>query len=150
LPRKRVAATVLFTDYAGRVLVVEPAYKSRWELPGGAVEGDESPWQAAAREVGEELGVARSPGRMLLMDYVPSDPGRTEGVITVFDGGVLAESAVAAMRLPADELRSFAFVCPESLAAFLPALLARRAVAAKRARDEHRTFYLEDGYLVTG
>ena len=49
--RKRMAATVLFTDAQGRVLVVEPTYKPRWELPGGAVERDESPWRAAGREV---------------------------------------------------------------------------------------------------
>lgn len=150
LPRKRVAATVLFTDVAGRVLVVEPTYKPRWELPGGAVEGDESPWCAAKREVGEELGVERRPGRMLVMDYVPAMPGRTEGVIAVFDGGVLTERAVAALRLPAEELRSLAFVEPDGLGTFLPPLLMRRAMAAKRARDEVRTLYLEDGYLVTG
>lgn len=145
-----MAATVLFTDDAGRVLVVEPTYKPRWELPGGAVEGDESPWQAAAREVAEELGVESRPGRILVIDYVPADTERTEGVITVFDGGVLAESSVAAIRLPSDELRDFTFVGTDSLSAFLPDLLARRAVAAKQARDEHRTFYLENGYLITG
>lgn len=150
LSRKRIAATVLFTDATGRVLVVEPTYKPRWELPGGAVEGDESPWQAAGREIEEELGVEQRPGRLLVIDYVPASPERTEGVITVFEGGVLAESAAAAIRLPAEELRSFAFVEPAGLADFLPPVLVRRAVAAKQARDEGRTLYLEDGYLVTG
>ena len=87
---------------------------------------------------------------MLVLDYVPAASGRTEGLIAVFEGGVLAESAAAAIRLPADELRSFAFVEPEELAAFLPPWLVRRAMAAKRARDEGRTLYLEDGYLVSG
>lgn len=150
LARKRVAATVLFTDAGGRVLVVEPTYKPRWELPGGAVERDESPWHAAGREIEEELGVEQRPGRMLAIDYVPAAPGRTEGVITVFEGGVLAESAAAAIRLPAGELRSYAFVEPAGLADFLPPLLVRRAMAAKRARDEGRTLYLENGYLVAG
>jgi len=150
LSRKRVAATVLFTDAGGRVLVVEPTYKPRWELPGGAVERDESPWQAAGREIGEELGVEQRPGRLLVMDYVPTAPGRTEGVIMVFEGGVLAESAAAAIRLPAEELRSFAFVELAGLADFLPPILVRRAAAAIRARDEGRTLYLEDGYLISG
>lgn len=150
LSRKRVAATVLFTDATGRVLLVEPTYKPRWELPGGAVEGDESPWQAAGREIAEELGVDQRPGRLLVMDYAPAVPGRTEGVIAVFEGGVLAESVAAAIRLPAEELRSFAFVEPAVLAEFLPPVLVRRAVAAKQARDEGRTLYLEDGYLITG
>ncbi|MGW6244366.1 NUDIX domain-containing protein [Streptomyces roseolus] len=38
LPRKRVAAGVLFFDDAGRVLLVDPVYKEPWEIPGGAVE----------------------------------------------------------------------------------------------------------------
>lgn len=150
LPRKRIAATVLFTDATGRVLVVEPTYKPRWELPGGSVEGDESPWHAAVREIVEELGVEQRPGRVLVIDYVPASSGRTEGVVTVFEGGVLAESTAAAIRLPAEELRNFAFVEPDGLAAFLPPYLVRRAVAAKQARDEGRTLYLEDGYRITG
>ena len=51
LPRKRVAAAVLFTDGDGRVLLVEPTYKEHWEVPGGSVEVDEAPYAAAVREV---------------------------------------------------------------------------------------------------
>jgi 8-oxo-dGTP pyrophosphatase MutT (NUDIX family) len=48
---------MLFTDRQGRVLVVNPTYKPRWELPGGAGEEDESPGTAAVREIAEELGI---------------------------------------------------------------------------------------------
>ena len=34
----------MFRDKAGRVLLLEPSYKPNWEIPGGAVEADESPW----------------------------------------------------------------------------------------------------------
>jgi 8-oxo-dGTP pyrophosphatase MutT (NUDIX family) len=63
------------------VLVVNPTYKPRWELPGGAVEEDESPDTAAVREIAEELGIERTVGRLLTVDYVPADPSRarTEG-----------------------------------------------------------------------
>jgi hypothetical protein len=37
LPRKRMGAGLLLTDPSGRVLLVEPAYKDYWEIPGGAV-----------------------------------------------------------------------------------------------------------------
>jgi ADP-ribose pyrophosphatase YjhB (NUDIX family) len=40
---------VLFTTAADRVLLVEPAYKDYWEIPGGAVEANESPYEAAVR-----------------------------------------------------------------------------------------------------
>jgi 8-oxo-dGTP pyrophosphatase MutT (NUDIX family) len=50
LPRKRIGAAVLFTDGEGRALLVEPAYKDDWEIPGGCVDADESPYDAAVRE----------------------------------------------------------------------------------------------------
>jgi 8-oxo-dGTP pyrophosphatase MutT (NUDIX family) len=64
LPRKRMAAGVLIRDRAGRVLLVEPVYKDYWELPGGCVEADESPYAAAERELKEELNISVVPGRL--------------------------------------------------------------------------------------
>ena len=46
---------MLFRDRADRVLLVEPSSKPNWELPGGAVEADETPWGAARRELAEPL-----------------------------------------------------------------------------------------------
>ena len=43
LARKRMAAGALFRDEAGGVLLVNPVYKPTWDLPGGAVEAEESP-----------------------------------------------------------------------------------------------------------
>jgi ADP-ribose pyrophosphatase YjhB (NUDIX family) len=88
LPRKRMGSGV-FRDVTDRVLLVEPTYKDYWELLGGAVDGDESPHDAARREVEEELGFAMSPGRLLVVDWVLPRPGRAEGVMFVYDGGVL-------------------------------------------------------------
>ncbi len=59
---------VLFRDAQGRVLLVEPSYKPNWEIPGGAVEADESPWATATRELIEELGWDRPLGRLLVVD----------------------------------------------------------------------------------
>ena len=89
LARKRMAAGALFRDAAGRVLLVDPVYKDTWDLPGGAVEAEESPHAACRREVAEELGLDRPPGRVLAVDWVPSRPERPQGVVIVYDGGVL-------------------------------------------------------------
>ena len=64
LARKRMAASALFRDELGRPLLVDPVYKDPWDLPGGAVEAEESPHAACRREVAEELGLDRSPGRV--------------------------------------------------------------------------------------
>lgn len=63
LPRKRMGSGVLVRDELGRVLVVKPTYKQSWEIPGGAVEADESPRTTCRREVEEELGLVRPVGR---------------------------------------------------------------------------------------
>ncbi|WP_426502995.1 NUDIX domain-containing protein [Dactylosporangium sp. McL0621] len=70
LPRKRMGSGVLFRDASDRVLLVEPVYKDYWELlPGGAVDGDESPHDAARREVEEELGFTSIRGRRSPIGY---------------------------------------------------------------------------------
>jgi 8-oxo-dGTP diphosphatase len=148
LPRKRAAATVLFTDADGRVLVLKPTYKPGWELPGGAVEDDESPRQAAIREVLEELNLDRVPGQLLALDHVSAavSSAGTEGLVVVFDGGILTEP-VAAQQLATNELSKATFVDIHVLDDYLPALQARRARAALSARATQRTVYLEDGHL---
>ncbi len=63
--------------------------RDTWDLPGGAVEAEESPYAACRREVAEELGLDRSPGRVLAVDWVPSRPRCPEGLLVVYDGGML-------------------------------------------------------------
>ena len=116
LARKRMAAGSLFRDEDGRVLLVDPTYKPTWDLPGGVVEKEESPHAACRREVAEELGLDRVPGRVLVVDWVPSRPERPEGLIVVYDGGVLAPGDVAAITLPDAELAGYEFVQPGEVA----------------------------------
>jgi 8-oxo-dGTP diphosphatase len=145
LARKRMGAGALFRDAAGRVLLVEPTYKPTWEVPGGAVERDESPTAACRREVLEELGLDRRVGRVLVIDWVPPRPERTEGLMFVYDGGVLAESDITRIRLPVDELASSAFVEPERVPELVNALLARRISASLEALAAGTALSLEDG-----
>jgi 8-oxo-dGTP diphosphatase len=144
-----MGSAVLFTDSADRVLLVEPTYKDYWEIPGGCVDVDESPYDAAVRELKEELGLSVQPGRLLVVDWVQPRPGRTEGVMFVFDGGVLDPVRTESICLPPDELRSWAWCSLEEAGQRLSELLARRAEAAVRARTNGVTLYLEHGKPVT-
>jgi 8-oxo-dGTP pyrophosphatase MutT (NUDIX family) len=140
-----MAAGALCRDQSGRVLLVDPVYRDTWDLPGGAVEAEESPQAACRREVIEELGLDRSVGRVLAVDWVPSRVGRPEGLIVVYDGGVLAANDIAAITVQAAELAGFAFVDPAEVPMRVTPLVARRITACLQALADGTVMSLEDG-----
>lgn len=145
LARKRMAATAFFRDDEGRVLLVNPVYKETWDLPGGAVEAEESPHAACRREVAEELGLDRPPGPVLAVDWVPSRPERPEGLIVVYDGGVLSPGEVKEIVLADGELAEFAFVPRDEVAGLVTPLLARRVASCLDAVAAGAVAALENG-----
>ncbi len=146
LPGKRLGGGMLISNAAGDTLLVRPTYEPEWEIPGGAVEENEPPDVAAEREALEELGLSISAGRLLVVDWVPPRPPKTDGLMLIFDGGVLDDRTRTAIRLPADELSEHRFVTMEDLPALLPDNRTRRVAAAIRARAEETTLYLRDGH----
>jgi 8-oxo-dGTP diphosphatase len=142
--RPYVAAGVLLSDEAGRFMLVRPTYKEYWDLPGGYVEAGETPAQAAAREVREELGISVAVGPLLVADWAPH-PDEGDKLLLVFDGGTLTAQQQAAVRLPSEELASYAFHEPAQAAALLIPRLGSRVTAAVGAQLAGRTTYLEHG-----
>jgi 8-oxo-dGTP diphosphatase len=140
-----MAAGALFRDVAGGVLLVNPVYKPTWDLPGGAVEAEESPHSACCREVAEELSLDRAPGRVLAVDWVPSRPERPEGLIIVYDGGVLSAAETDTLVLADGELAEFAFVAPDEVPTLVTPLLARRIAACLEAVESGTVATLENG-----
>jgi 8-oxo-dGTP diphosphatase len=145
LPTKRMAAGMLFCDPDGRVLFVQPTYKPQWEIPGGVVEADESPYAAAVREVAEEIGLSVASGRLLVVDWVPARPGVIDGLILIFDGGVLNADEVGRITVPADELSGYAFCTLDQARPRLTERNVRRVAAALRAREDGTVAYLDNG-----
>ncbi|GAB7192891.1 hypothetical protein NUM3379_36000 [Kineococcus sp. NUM-3379] len=143
LPAKPLAAGVLFGDGSGRVLLVEPTYKPVWEVPGGIVDPGESPLAAARREVREELGLDRKPGRLWCVDWRAAAPPAPEAVRFLFDGGTLSAGEAALVTLPAAELRSWAFHDLDTARELLQPNLFRCVAACLAAPGA--TLYLEDG-----
>ncbi|MFE3328544.1 NUDIX domain-containing protein [Streptomyces sp. NPDC059176] len=141
----RMAAGALFFDDAGRVLMVEPTYKDYWEIPGGYVETGESPLRAAIREVQEELGITPPLGRLLAVDWAPSE-AEGDKVLYLFDGGQLTPEQLAGITLQPDELRSYAFLALDEVPDRTIPRLARRILAAAEARAKAVPVYLEHGH----
>ncbi|MEG3626723.1 NUDIX hydrolase [Streptomyces poriticola] len=150
LPRVLCGAAMLFRDPEGRVLLVEPNYREGWALPGGTVESDdgETPREGARRETAEEIGLDVVPGRLLAVDWVPG-PGRPPLVAYLYDGGVLGEEELRAIRLQEEELLSWRLVPRERLGGHLPGILLGRVVSALDAvTDGTGTVELENGRRV--
>ena len=70
IPKKSSAIGVLLFGESGKVLIVKPHYKDHWTIPGGVIEGNESPIQAAVREVREEVGLDIQVERLLCLHYL--------------------------------------------------------------------------------
>jgi 8-oxo-dGTP pyrophosphatase MutT (NUDIX family) len=144
-PTKRIAADCLLTDHADRLLVLEPSYKSTWDIPGGAVERDESPRLAAKREVHEEVGLVVEPGDLLAVDWVSQSGDFTEIVAFLFDGGVLTPADIDRIVTEPTEASSFKFVTLDEAERLLDAEQFARVAAGLRTRGSAATMYLENG-----
>ena len=141
LPTLYAAAGALLTDDAGHVLLVKPNYREHWTLPGGILEHGEPPHLGCAREVAEELGLAVTPGELLVVDWAPPDGVRPRPfVYFIFDGGTLAEARD--IRLQAAELDAFRLTRPGETGRFLPPFLAARVAAGLQARERGAPIYL--------
>ncbi|MFJ3231839.1 NUDIX domain-containing protein [Streptomyces sp. NPDC086787] len=150
LPRVLASAAALFRDVEGRVLLVEPNYRDGWALPGGTVESDtgETPRQGARRETAEEIGLDRTLGRLLAVDWIPGT-GRPPLVAYLYDGGVLDPGDLAAIRLQETELLSWRLVPREEITDHLPGALGRRVLAALDILTQDTgTAELENGHRV--
>jgi ADP-ribose pyrophosphatase YjhB (NUDIX family) len=136
LPKIIAGANTLFRSADGRILIVEPNYRDdgTWTLPGGTIESDrgETPRQAARRESAEEIGLDIEPGRLLAIDWVIG-VGRPPLASYLYDGGVLDEERLAAVRLQEEELDSWKLVTADEIGSYLAPAAAHRVHAALAA-----------------
>ncbi|HLI78073.1 MAG TPA: NUDIX hydrolase [Acidobacteriaceae bacterium] len=141
-PAKRMAAGAVIRDQRGCILIVKPVYKEGWEVPGGIVEGDESPLSCCRRELREELGVSLAVGALMAVDWMAPRSTKREAVMFLFDGGVLEEADLERLRLPPGELSEWRLVSRAELGQYLPPELAARVTSALAPLND---VYLENG-----
>ncbi|MBS2535031.1 NUDIX hydrolase [Catenulispora sp. NF23] len=148
LPKTIAGAGVILHDETNRIVLVRPRYRTdTWEIPGGAMDPGEHPWETARREVGEELGLDRSPGRLLVVDWVPALPdGRPPLANFLFDGGTVTETWLTANAVvQQSELAEWRLADEREQEALLMPLLARRLRACAAALADGGARYLYDG-----
>ncbi|MEU8925491.1 NUDIX hydrolase [Kitasatospora sp. NPDC048545] len=146
--RKRVAVDLIIRDPQGRVLVVNPSYKPDWDLPGGMVEANESPEDAGRREVREELGLHLTPGRLLVVEWVPPHGPWDDQLAFILHGGELSTEQVAQLRPHDDELSELALMDPGDARPLLRPRLHNRYDAAFAALADGHARYLSDGHPI--
>jgi 8-oxo-dGTP pyrophosphatase MutT (NUDIX family) len=82
-PRRSGAQVALWSG--GRVLVIQNSYRRPASLPAGNLHRGETPAEAAARELREEVGVAVDPGRLRFVRTVVHDSDYKEDHTHLFE-----------------------------------------------------------------
>ncbi|MEU4519405.1 NUDIX domain-containing protein [Amycolatopsis sp. NPDC024027] len=112
-------------------------------MPGGYVDRGESPASACRRELREEIGLDRAPGRLLVLDWAPNE-NEGDKVLSVFDGGDLGDDETR-IKLDGTELDHWQWVPVANLGDYVIPRLVRRLTRAYEARQQGATLYLEHG-----
>lgn len=140
LPRKRSSAGVIFVE-DGKILIERLSYKPFVGLPGGVVDANESPLDAAVRECREELGLQVDIKRLLCVDYCHDDGVKGDTIGFVF----LGARGTQPLRPDRKEVVGLEWVAPAEAIARLEPRASRRVAAAMKALQENRVIYCEDG-----
>jgi ADP-ribose pyrophosphatase YjhB (NUDIX family) len=144
LPAIPVSAGALIFDRDGRLLILNPTYKSGWTIPGGVMEADgETPWQACQREVREETGLAVAAARLACVDFRPPRDGNQGGVRFLFDCGALDDAVLSQVTLQPEEVSEYRLAAVPDALQLLRGPIRRRVSAALDSAAG--TVYLEDG-----
>jgi len=131
-------------NQAGDLLIVKPAYRDGWLLPGGICERNEAPATTLVREVHEELGIEARIVGLLCVDYLSAHDGYDESLHFLFQCDPISPDEVDRIRLPPDELVDLRF-CPDAAAnELLVPTIARRLRSLEQPRGG-AAVYLQNG-----
>ena len=110
-PKRMSSSAVLLENEAGELLIVKANYKEYWALPGGIIEADETPRQAAVRETREEIGVTLNPDELTFVLVVDRMSGSAQTYQFVFKASLPTDQ----IKLQKSELDEFTFVSKDQV-----------------------------------
>ncbi len=84
LNKRASSANVLVENTSGELLVLKANYKPYWSLPGGWIDKNETPRQAAVRELLEETGIVVSEDELELRYVIDRISPRANSYLFVF------------------------------------------------------------------
>lgn len=114
VPKVALSANAVLRDPQGRIALVRNTYRDGWSLPGGVVDDNEPPADAAVREVREELGhEVVGEAKLLSVQWAARGLGPVQFLSLTFDVGTCEDpSALVAQE---EEIAEIAFFAPDEL-----------------------------------
>ena len=95
VPKLALSASAVLRDPQGRIALVRNTYRDGWSLPGGVVDDNEPPADAAVREVREELGQeSEGPVALLAVHWAARGSGPQQFLNFTFDVGLCEDPSV--------------------------------------------------------
>jgi 8-oxo-dGTP pyrophosphatase MutT (NUDIX family) len=108
--RPSIQGAYIAVWHDGRLLVIRNSYRKRDSLPAGGLQRGETPLDAAVRELGEEVGIAASPGQLAYHGEILTDSQFAKDHAHFFELHCTAEPEV---RIDRREVVWAGFVRPE-------------------------------------
>ncbi|MFC9973905.1 NUDIX domain-containing protein [Spirillospora sp. NPDC127200] len=136
----QTAAHAVLIDHRGFVLLVSPAYKKRWHLPGGYVRPGELPSAGVAREVREELSISPAwPAGPALIAWAPHGGDR----LLLYYVAALAPHQAWEVQIDGCEIIGIRWCDPSELGEWLHPIIAERVRLALQASRRRQTVFIE-------
>ncbi len=139
---KIVADTLVLHDQ--KILLVKADYRSTWQFPGGHVDLGETPYQAASREVAEEVGAGVCVKKLLCLNVERDAQGRADAMCFLFSG---CYDGTTPIVVDGQEIHQFAWVSIDDAAKKLNPLVSILVPHALTALERNAVVYLEGGAL---
>jgi len=144
VPKVALSASAVLRDPQGRIALVRNTYRDGWSLPGGVVDDNEPPADAAIREVHEELGhEVVGPATLLVVQWAARGTGPVQFLNFTFDVGVCQDPSKLVPQ--EEEIAEIAFFAPDELPEGLRPFM-RHRMDAIIAGDFRELSYIEEDH----